>query len=70
DNNAAVLEKDMDANTKLWPLSTIKYFKTSSFESEVKIMKKWVEEHLPRIETHLQDQVEALTSKLENAHAS
>lgn len=54
--NVAILRQAMAENVKKWPMGTIAYFTASSFDSEVKRMKDWVEEHLPRVEKYLAEQ--------------
>ncbi|MDC3252797.1 CotH kinase family protein [Crocinitomicaceae bacterium] len=53
DDNVKKLRPEIEANESRWPLNEVSYFKKSSFEMEVNRMKEWIENHLPKVEQHL-----------------
>jgi len=57
DANKTLIEPSMTENSALWPLKAIGFFKDATFNSEVKLMKDWVEVHLPRLEAYLAEEV-------------
>ena len=55
DTNTALLSASIKKNEKRWPLDKIKYFEGSDFNSEIKLMKDWIRNRLPKVESYLKE---------------
>ena len=53
DRNISLLSSEIEKNETRWPLEKINHFSTSSFSSEINLLKNWVSKRLKKVEKHI-----------------